>query len=190
MEGHQGQVVIGLPVEILPTCVTVHHVFHGSPLPHSASSAPRDVAVLVSLCLGSGHGTMPERGLASFWASAETCVPVSPEHCSAPGGYAKSWRGGIPLEPCFAKRLGALDQTSRWRPSSTRSSAGLLPEPRGSGAGQPRAQTARTFALCGTSLSGTLCALLARDWMWMEARRFPLGHSPLTCGRSPCRPSC
>ncbi|XP_021238384.1 sperm-associated antigen 4 protein-like [Numida meleagris] len=46
MEGHQGQVVIRLPAEILPTCVTVQHIFQEVSPSGTISSAPRDIAVL------------------------------------------------------------------------------------------------------------------------------------------------
>ncbi|XP_065603649.1 SUN domain-containing protein 3-like isoform X1 [Cyrtonyx montezumae] len=46
MEGYQGQVVITLPAEILPTCVTVQHIFKKTSPSGTVSSAPKDVAVL------------------------------------------------------------------------------------------------------------------------------------------------
>ncbi|OXB51554.1 hypothetical protein ASZ78_001219, partial [Callipepla squamata] len=45
MEGHQGQVVIRLPAEILPTCVTVQHIFQEMSPSSTVGSAPKDVAV-------------------------------------------------------------------------------------------------------------------------------------------------
>ncbi|XP_065593834.1 sperm-associated antigen 4 protein-like [Cyrtonyx montezumae] len=45
MEGYQGQVVIRLPAEILPTCVTVQHIFKKTSPSGTVSSAPKDVAV-------------------------------------------------------------------------------------------------------------------------------------------------
>lgn len=50
MEGHQGQVVIGLPAEILPSCVILEHVEPGLTPAASPSSAPKEFAVFVSHC--------------------------------------------------------------------------------------------------------------------------------------------
>ncbi|XP_048784923.1 sperm-associated antigen 4 protein-like isoform X1 [Lagopus muta] len=45
IEGHQGQVVIGLPAEILPSCVILEHVDPGLTPAASPSSAPKEFAV-------------------------------------------------------------------------------------------------------------------------------------------------
>ncbi|XP_052521350.1 sperm-associated antigen 4 protein-like isoform X3 [Tympanuchus pallidicinctus] len=45
MEGHQGQVVIGLPAEIVPSCVILEHVDPGLTPAASPSSAPKEFAV-------------------------------------------------------------------------------------------------------------------------------------------------
>ncbi|NXI70584.1 SUN2 protein, partial [Anseranas semipalmata] len=45
LQGHEGQVVIRLPAEILPTSVTVQHIFKELSPSGTVSSAPRDIAV-------------------------------------------------------------------------------------------------------------------------------------------------
>lgn len=48
MQGHQGQVVIRLPAEILPACVTLRHVDPELTPAGFSSSAPGEFAVFVS----------------------------------------------------------------------------------------------------------------------------------------------
>ncbi|CAM9195088.1 unnamed protein product, partial [Bubo scandiacus] len=43
--GHQGQVVIRLPVRVCPTAITVQHIYKEVSPSGSVASAPRDIAV-------------------------------------------------------------------------------------------------------------------------------------------------
>ncbi|KAF1427507.1 Sperm-associated antigen 4 protein, partial [Spheniscus magellanicus] len=50
LQGHQGQVVIRLPAQVHLTGVTVQHIYKEVSPSGTVISAPRDVAVLVSVC--------------------------------------------------------------------------------------------------------------------------------------------
>ena len=107
LQGHQGQVVIRLPARVHLTGVTVQHTVGQEVFTsRTTSSAPRDMAVFVSLCWAFLVGMWPRgkagqgRGLACFRASFGVCVLLSPEHCSAPAACFKGPRGFIPLKTC------------------------------------------------------------------------------------------
>ncbi|NWZ60855.1 SUN2 protein, partial [Haliaeetus albicilla] len=50
LQGRQGQVVIRLPARVHPTAVTMQHIYKDVSPSGTVTSAPRDVAVFVSLC--------------------------------------------------------------------------------------------------------------------------------------------
>ncbi|NXK01190.1 SPAG4 protein, partial [Corythaixoides concolor] len=63
LRGHQGQVVIRLPARVHLSAVTVQHIHKEASPSGTVVSAPRDMAVFVSLCwallAGSGPGGRP-----------------------------------------------------------------------------------------------------------------------------------
>ena len=150
---------------------------------------PGRICCLCKSLLGSfawdlGTGQCRSRDWLAFGHPPEPCVPLSPEHCSAPRGCFLSWRGGILLKPCSASISGFLMKHRGGDGAPAEAVLGYCPSPRAGG------WTAHTFALGGTNLSINPCALLARDWMWTAKRRFRLAHSALMCGKHPYRPSC
>lgn len=65
LRGQQGQVVIRLPARVHLTAVTVQHIYKEVSPSGTVVSAPRDVAVFVSLCWVLLVGTRP-------WGEAAT----------------------------------------------------------------------------------------------------------------------
>ena len=59
LQGHQGQVVIRLPARVHLTAVTVQHISEDISPSGTVTSAPRDVAVFVSLCRALWAGIWP-----------------------------------------------------------------------------------------------------------------------------------
>ncbi|NXQ57311.1 SUN5 protein, partial [Anthoscopus minutus] len=59
-KGHQGQVVIRLPARVYLTAITVQHITKDASPSGTIISAPRDIAVFVSLLGTSGGDLAPE----------------------------------------------------------------------------------------------------------------------------------
>lgn len=93
--------VIRLPARVHLTAVSVQHIYKEVSPSGTVLSAPRDIAVFVSLCWVLLAGMWPwgkaVTGTCLLCASLEVRVLLSPKPCSALAGYFRGSRGSIPL---------------------------------------------------------------------------------------------
>lgn len=93
--------VIRLPARVHLTALSVQHIYKEVSPSGTVLSAPRDIAVFVSLCWVLLAGMWPwgkaVTGTCLLCASLEVRVLLSPKPCSALAGYFRGSRGSIPL---------------------------------------------------------------------------------------------